>query len=741
MTLMDDRLPAIVPSLLLNRSASLGAGNRRTLFAKFDELLAAPELQGLDEPRAAGDSITDRGPVRLSRIRLRNWRSFERAELRLGDADPARPLFIVGGQNGFGKSSILEAFAFGLFGRRALVDLAPLIGVTTGRNSLRRSYAAVMERVLHRAERSRREGACAVRLDFDTADGPIEVERKWYFDESGSLIEADEELFVHVGWNRELLRAPDGAEPFGWLQEQVEHRIMPAGLAPFFVFDGEQIERWADRRLSDQVRTAIERVLGLDDVVALADDLRAYAKDRERGAAAGDPDELVKLHDRIGRLRNTIASADERLVAVKEEVERERGLREAALIALAVTANGTHADLQASLEHSHALEVEKARLRRELAAVLAEFGPFAVMGSALTSRVADEVEREGQIASTAELGRAGLEEVWHRFAALHPPLDRSVAKAMRSRLERAWAGDGAAPAGAPVHVHLAGTEHRMVANRLRSAGADAVGRVGALRTELEQVSGEVTKLEMARLDEQRRQAGREDAQRELVEIAARLERAEEQRRGIERELSLLEASLEPELRELREVEGRLATLAPKTKGASAARHLADELERWIAAQAASKYDRFAEAVSECFRRLSHKDQIARVSIKRDGSVALFDANGHDVTDYRLSAGESQLFALSLIAAVGAVAKRELPLVVDTPLSRLDSQHRAGVMKMLMERGGQTILLTQPEEIGHRHLSALAPATAGVVRITHRLQLGSGVGVSDFADGYVEEVAA
>ena len=548
-------------------------------------------------------------------------------------------------------------------------------------------------------------------------------------------------MSVHAGWDRELLRAPDGAEPFGWLQDEIEHRIMPAGLAPFFIFDGEQIERWADRKLSDQVRMAIERILGLEDVAALVDDLRAYAKDRERALAAGDPDDLVKLHERIARLRETVGSANERLLAIKDEVERERGLREAALIAVAVTSSGTHADLQVSLEHSHALELERTRLRRELAAVLAEFGPFALMGSALTARIADDVEREGQQASVAELGRAGLEQVWHRFATLHPPLDRSVAKAMRSRLERAWTGDGVAPLQTPVHVHLAGTEHRMVATRLRSAGGDAVGRVGALRTELVQIGGEIAKLEAARVEEARREAGRKEAQRELAQIAGRLDRAEDQRRGIERELSLLEASLEPELQELRELECKLATRAPKTRGAAAARRLADELDQWIATQAASKYDRFAAAVSKCFSRLSHKDQIAKVSIRRDGSVALFDASGCDVTDYRLSAGESQLFALSLIAAVGSVTARALPLVVDTPLSRLDSQHRAGVMTMLMERRGQTILLTQPEEIGHRHLSALAPATAGIVRITHRLHVGSGVGVSDFAEGYIEDVAA
>lgn len=737
----EEDLPAIASALLLTRSASRGAGNRRTLFAKFDELLAEPELDGIGVPRGGQGIANDPGAIRLVRLRLRNWRSFERAELRLDASDPQRPLFIIGGQNGFGKSSILEAFAFGLFGRRAVADLAPLIGMTTGRSSLRKSYAAVMERILHRADRSRREGACAVRLDFETDGGPIEVERKWYFDDAGALIEADEEVSVHVGRSRELLRAPEGIDAFEWLQDQIEHRIMPAGLAPFFIFDGEQIERWADRQLSDQVRTAIERVLGLEEVAGLADDLRAYAKDRERGAAKGDFDDLSKLHERIARLRETIGSANERLLAIKQEVERERRLRENALIALAVTSAGTHADLQASLERGHALQIERTRIRRELAAVVAECGPFALMGASLTSRIADDVEREGQRASIAEHGRAGLEQLWQRFEAQQPRLHRSVAKAMRSRLERAWAGDDVAQQDAPVHIHLAGTEHRMVANRLRGAGGDAVGRVGALRDELVQIDGEIAKQEAGRAEERRRKEGRDDAQRELAEIASRLDRAEEQRRGIEREISLLEAALEPEINELQAFEARLATFEPKVRGAAAARRLGDELDRWIAAQAASKYDRFAEAVTGSFKRLSHKDQIARVSIGRDGSVALFDANGKDVTEYRLSAGESQLFALSLIAAVNTVADRVLPLVVDTPLSRLDSQHRAGVMKMLMDRGGQTILLTQPEEIGHRHLSALAPATASIMRITHRLNSASGVGVSEFADGYIEEVAA
>ena len=54
-------------------------------------------------------------------------------------------------------------------------------------------------------------------------------------------------------------------------------------MAPFFLFDGEQVKRLAERELADQVRLGVESVLGLHawrDTVA---DLRDYAKDRGRG--------------------------------------------------------------------------------------------------------------------------------------------------------------------------------------------------------------------------------------------------------------------------------------------------------------------------------------------------------------------------------------------------------------------------------------------------------------------------
>ena len=733
-------LPDAVPALLVARSFARGAGNRRALFARFDGYLAGRH-GSVDDTRAQpGKPASKPVAVRLGRIRLRNWRSFERAELALDNGEPGRPLFVIGGRNGFGKSSILEAFVFGLYGRRMLAELAPLIGGNSGRSSLRRSYAHTMSRILHRSQRGQAEGTCAVRLDFETPNGPFEIERKWHFDDDGDLIEGDEELFVHVGRDRQLLRAPSDTNPLEWLQDEIEHLIMPAGLAPFFVFDGEQIERWADRKLSDQVRLAIERVLGLEDLSGLAEDLRDYSKDRGRASGSDGAGDIERVSERVGRLRDAIQLASERLQSTRLEIMEERGRRETVLVSLAV-ASETHAEKQASLERAHFLNLERSRLRRELAAIVSDLGPLVMVGRKLTAQVADQVEDEGVRASTAELGRAGLEGLWSRFSAMEPPLDPDVSKAMRARLERAWEGEPLADERPMIHVHLGGTDHRLVAARLRTAGGEAVGMVTSLHAELQKVGAELAGLMAARAEEGRLESDRADARRELAEVAERLEKAEERRREIERELSLLEASLNPDVRELTRLEEHIAAVAPKARGAAVARKLAEEIDAWISARSAAEYDRFAVAVSESFRNLSHKDQITRVTITPDGSVALFDSSGVDVTDYRLSAGENQLFALSLIAAVAAVSGRDLPLIVDTPLSRLDPEHRASVLKMFMQRGGQTILLTQPEEIGHRHMSVLEPAIAGTVSITHRVSPDSGVGVSEFAKGYLEDVGA
>lgn len=732
--LFEVEAPAIarlVSDLLATRAATAAAGNRRPLFAAMDLLLAGPET---DDP---GNLPTTGGPgavgrsVRLERLRLTNWKAFERADIVLPYAGPDRPVVVVGGANGFGKSSILEAFALGLFGRRAISDVGFLTQAGGGRGEQRRAYRSTLERNLHRSERARDEGMCSVSLDFTTADGPVCVERKWYFEEDGTLIEDEEELLVRLGEDRHLLDTPAGVAAAEWYEEEIDRRIMPSGLAPFFVFDGEQVERWAERRLTDQVRVAISRMLGIESLRGLVDDLNAYARDRERD---GLPEESesdgaqTQVETLEAELRATTAQLDEtgsRLADLRQE--RERALQHVATLG-----GGSHADLQDALENEHRLAAEREVRLRELVSVIAEHGPALLAGGLLirTAEAIEGIPRHGG----AQLTQDEIEAVWERFASMSPTLPDQDRASLRDRFLRSF--DAAAEdATDDAHSHLDRQFRRLVTSRLRSAAAEGKAKVGNAAAAARDATARLASARDAAVDRERRSSQLTAAKADLARLSAAIEAAEAERGSLSRHAEDLRSRTEPlrELAQRREYQLRVA--APRLRAAARARSLATTVEAHLAEIAHGEHRRLGEEVTRSFRALSHKDQLDRIDIGADGKVTLLDASGRDVTDYRLSAGESQLFALALISAVGAIVGDRLPLIVDTPLSRLDTRHRESVLDMLAQRRSQTILLTHPEEVSARYLTRLSPVLGAALHLTHTVDPVSSVGTSRVAKGY------
>ncbi|MNE92026.1 hypothetical protein D3C80_1897070 [compost metagenome] len=105
-----------------------------------------------------------------------------------------------------------------------------------------------------------------------------------------------------------------------------------------------------------------------------------------------------------------------------------------------------------------------------------------------------------------------------------------------------------------------------------------------------------------------------------------------------------------------------------------------------------------------------------------------------------SAGESQIFAMALVAAVAGLSGRRLPSIIDTPLGRLDSDHRQRVLAFFTSREVQTILLSQPDEVNAQYLGLIRDRVAAQFHLDHQLRAG-GLGGSILVDGYFPEIAA
>ena len=78
-------------------------------------------------------------------------------------------------------------------------------------------------------------------------------------------------------------------------------------------------------------------------------------------------------------------------------------------------------------------------------------------------------------------------------------------------------------------------------------------------------------------------------------------------------------------------------------------------------------------------------------LRRDGKKALWDESN-------TSAGQRQVRMLAFYEALRRLAKLAPPLVVDTPLGRLDKEVKDSVLDQLYLTGHQTIILTTNSEI-------------------------------------------
>jgi DNA sulfur modification protein DndD len=76
---------------------------------------------------------------------------------------------------------------------------------------------------------------------------------------------------------------------------------------------------------------------------------------------------------------------------------------------------------------------------------------------------------------------------------------------------------------------------------------------------------------------------------------------------------------------------------------------------------------------------------------------------------RLSAGERQLLAVSLLWGLAKASRRPLPAVIDTPLGRLDSSHRRHLVQRYFPHAShQVLLLSTDEEIRGEYFDAIRP---------------------------------
>jgi DNA sulfur modification protein DndD len=175
------------------------------------------------------------------------------------------------------------------------------------------------------------------------------------------------------------------------------------------------------------------------------------------------------------------------------------------------------------------------------------------------------------------------------------------------------------------------------------------------------------------------------------------------------EIKELGLKLEDSERQYSQLAQKLAAEAKQSNQIQMLPRVPKALEEYKQALLEKKVAQLQEAVTECFNLLCRKkDALRKIRIDaRNFSVTLFDRQNRPLPKTQLSAGEKQVYAISMLWALGRTSGRPLPIVIDTPLARLDSKHRRLLIQHYFPMAShQVIILSTDTEVDQSYFDEL-----------------------------------
>jgi DNA sulfur modification protein DndD len=142
----------------------------------------------------------------------------------------------------------------------------------------------------------------------------------------------------------------------------------------------------------------------------------------------------------------------------------------------------------------------------------------------------------------------------------------------------------------------------------------------------------------------------------------------------------------------KELDGRAIAAAQRTRLV-----LSTFKDRLLASKAAW----LSDMITAEFQSLLRKQKlIERVEVAADTYMVRIISRGGEVLPMeRLSAGERQLLAIAVLSALIRERKGLFPVVVDTPLARLDRTHRQALIQRFFAKiSHQVLVLSTDEEV-------------------------------------------
>ena len=638
----------------------------------------------------------------LTKLYLENFGLFPGEQEIDLTPEKEKKIILIGGKNGNGKTTLFDAIKLCLYGSQTLEK----------RSTIKSYDDYLIRKIHHNPQLTSQPSSSSVSLEFKHAHlGKIDdykIERTWV-NQSGKLLKS-----FKVKKNGEDLEETDAEQWQDFIND-----LIPPGLSELFFFDGEKIQDLADETEENkQLSDSFKSLLGVDLVEKLKSDLEIYSVKQLKQTDDKDIQKKIrhleienkKHEETLDAINQEKAQLKSKIDKLHESIKRQENLikKEGGLFA----------------RKREELNEKKARAEEELSSIekrireyCSNILPF-LFARDLSKRLKETllkektlrneiIARENMTKKINKLKKNIVDQTYSNQSLLkreqwkeaaYQILD-AVKKNLSPRVNQE-----------KITHNLSSEDRGRLINLIDRANKEAPLRLGLLNKSFHHASKKIRGI-----DEKLNFAPGDLFIKKYVEKSKELNQElgnfQTKMKFKEEEFKKANFEHEKNRRELQKVLDDLKNKKSLSKRINLVNKVQQALEDYRKKLENEKAKEFSEIFIKSYNQIARKKNVfEKIKMNTQNySVMLYKVGGKEVHKSQLSAGEKQIYAIAVLWTLTKLSGRPLPFIIDTPLGRLDAEHRENLIKSFFpEASHQLIILSTDTEIDEKALNELKP---------------------------------
>lgn len=583
-----------------------------------------------------------------------------------------KPVVLIGGMNGRGKTTFLNAVLIAMYGSNSFAY----------RDSDINTYGQYLRSFVNESDKSL-ESFVEIEFEIDATDDNIyTVLRKW----NSNKARTKETIEVRKNGKKDDFLSEN------WLI--FIENLLPSALSPYFFFDGDNIADLAVGSTDEKMKESIKALLGITILDQLEKDLKRISTNSlKKKETAINEDKITFLRDKAQNIQEELEAIDisvEEKKELIEEITRKIEKKKSDYIAkggMIVEQRQElfqkRAEMKAELQHLRSAEID----------ISASELPLCLVKD-LVENIHNKAQRQNEY-KELRIAAEKIKELQAGFS--HK--DSSDIKEFISYI------DGIASSHTDESTITYSADFLFRTNDLLNQNLNSkISQLREIRNKVEKLTKAVNEIDehlSMDIDEQ-----------EVSVIFRTIKKMEQEKIEVEAQISRL-------LRQRSEVNGRFIRASSEysqfVEASLSNLEMNNEIEReqkynqyaqiiikkYRTSLQKRKINQLTKTITSSFKQLADKQNLINEIVMDPETLefSYLDFNGNIVPKGSLSEGEKQMMIISILWALARCSKRKLPVIIDTPLARLDSSHRKAMVKTYFPNASdQTIILSTDSEI-------------------------------------------